>query len=74
MIKSGITKTLNFAGFIMLITIVNFKELTLQSFSLYIIVIPRLDRGIQETLGGPVEPDDNNICIACNLNDELLSK
>jgi len=34
MIKSVIKKTLNFAGFIMLTTIINFKELTLQGFSI----------------------------------------
>jgi len=36
MIKSVIKKTLNFAGFIMLTTIINFKELTLQGFHLFL--------------------------------------
>jgi hypothetical protein len=36
------------------------------------IVIPRLDRGIQKILDCPVEPDNDNIYIACGFTYGLL--
>jgi hypothetical protein len=38
------------------------------------IVIPRLDRGIQKGVDCPVKPDNDNISISCDFTYEFLIK